>query len=118
ATLSFLKMLREGLMVSVRGALHKARRESVTVREEGLRVRANGGWREVDLVVVPIKGAQGDSGYLVLFEEPAGRSEARAHEMAAEMRAATERIPPGSDESTRQEIARLSQELAATREYL
>src|SRR5438128_11525672 len=38
--------------------------------------------------------------------------------MAAEMRAATERIPPGSDESPRKEIARLSQELSATREYL
>ena len=118
ASLTFLKMLREGLMVSVRGALTKARREKVVVREEGLRVRSNGGWREVDVEVVPLRGAPGDSGFLVLFEEPARRAEARTREMAAEMRAASDKTPAATDESNRIEIARLTQELSATREYL
>ena len=119
ASLSVLKMLREGLLVSVRGALHKARREKTTVREEGLRVRSNGGWREVDLVVLPIRAsATAESGYLVLFEEPAHRLESRARELAAEVEAAAERVPALPDQGGDQEMGRLRQELAATREYL
>ncbi|MGE5617136.1 MAG: CheR family methyltransferase, partial [Bacillota bacterium] len=118
ATLNFLKMLREGLLVSVRGALHRARREKTAVREEGLRVRSNGGWREVDIVVLPVRlGGASDLSYLVLFEEPAHRVEARARELAAEVRAAADRAAV-SDENGEQEITRLKQELAATREYL
>ena len=119
ATLNLLKMLREGLLVAVRGALHRARREKGLVREEGLRVRSNGGWREVDLVVMPVRtGDIHDGTYIVLFEEPAERAEARAREMAEEARAAVERMPPSRDESSQQEIGRLKQELSATREYL
>src|SRR5207244_7129220 len=83
ATLDFLKMLREGLLVAVRGALHRARREKEVVREEGLRVRANGDWREVDVVVVPVRTGSTESAFLVLFEEPASRMEARAKAMEA-----------------------------------
>jgi two-component system CheB/CheR fusion protein len=119
ATLNLLKMLREGLLVAVRGALHRARRERATVREEGLRVRSNGGWREVDVVVMPVQsGDVRDGTWLVLFEEPADRLQARARELMAEARASAERSPPARDESSQQEIARLKQELSATREYL
>src|SRR5262249_29013180 len=45
ASLNLLKMLREGLLVAVRGAIYKAKREDVPVREEGLRVKSNGGYR-------------------------------------------------------------------------
>ncbi len=113
ASLGFLKMLREGLLVAVRGALHRARRSRATVREEGLKVRTDTGWREVDVVVMPVR-----TGWLVLFEEPANRAEARARAVAAEARAAVDRIPPSADESGEQEAVRLKQELAATREYL
>jgi two-component system CheB/CheR fusion protein len=119
ATLNLLKMLREGLLVGVRGLVSRARREKTPVREEGLRVRSNGGWREVDIVVVPVRmGSIVEGTYLVLFEEPAGRIEARARELAAEARAVVERIPPSRDENSQQEIGRLKQELSATREYL
>ena len=117
ATLSLLKMLREGLSVAVRNAVQRARRERDAVREEGLRVRSNGGWREVDLVVMPLRAAAGD-GYLILFEEPAQRAEARAREMAAEARAAADRMPPTPAEGSAQEVTRLTQELSSTREYL
>jgi hypothetical protein len=43
ASLNLLKVLREGLLVAVRGAVHKAMREEAPVREQGLRVRSNGG---------------------------------------------------------------------------
>ena len=118
ASLAFLKMLREGLLVAVRGAINKARREKLPVREEGLRVRSNGGWREVDVVVIPLRGSQDDSGFLVVFEEPSGRAEERVRELTEEARAAAERIPVGHDAGSRAEIARLTQELSATREYL
>src|SRR5262249_20521936 len=43
ASLNLVKMLREGLLVAVRGALLKARKEEKSVRETGLRVKSNGG---------------------------------------------------------------------------
>src|SRR5262249_43840396 len=54
ATLNLLKMLREGLLVGVRGALLKAKREEAPVREARLRVKSNGGYRAVDVQVVPL----------------------------------------------------------------
>jgi two-component system CheB/CheR fusion protein len=55
ATHNFLKMLREGLMVGVRSALHRARKDNAPVRAKDLRVRSNGGWRNVDIEVIPLK---------------------------------------------------------------
>ena len=52
------------------------------MREEGLRVKSNGGYREVAVEVIPLKaaGEAHDGGFLVLFEdspsEPAGAPEA------------------------------------------
>ena len=118
-SLNLFKMLREGLLVAVRGALHRARRDRAIAREEGLRVRSNGGWREVDIVVMPVRATEvADAAYLVLFEEPAGRAESRAHEVAAEARAAISSIPAERDELSQKEISRLKHELSATRDYL
>jgi len=119
ATLNLLKLLREGLLVGVRGLLSRARRERAVVREEGLRVRSNGGWREVDVVVIPVRvGNMAEGAYAVLFEEPAGRAEARARELAAQARAAAEQMPPMRDKESKHENLRLKHELSATREYL
>jgi two-component system CheB/CheR fusion protein len=113
ASLELLKMLREGLLVAVRGALLRAKKEAAPVREENLRVKSNGGYREVHVEVVPLRGgAQQDGGFLVLFEDAtAPLPQQRVIE--------PERVPiyEGA-ESTEREIARLKQELAATREYL
>ena len=119
ASLDLLKMLREGLLVGVRAALQRARREKGTVREEGLRVRSDGDWREVDIVVMPVHAGDGtEGGFLVLFEEPVDRRERRMNALAAAAKAAANRARPERDESSRQEIARLKNELTATREYL
>ena len=50
-------MLREGLLVAVRAAVLRAGKEEAPVREEGLRVKSNGGYREVAIEVIPIKGS-------------------------------------------------------------
>jgi two-component system CheB/CheR fusion protein len=119
ASLNLLKMLREGLMVAVRDAIARAKKEGLPVREEGLRVRSNGGWRDVDIAVVPIRGAEpAGASVLVLFEETAGHITARLRqrEIDAEFREAND--PARDADAVERENARLKQELAATRDYL
>jgi len=111
ASLNLLKMAREGLMVALRGAIHRARREDGTVQEEGVRVRANGGYREVNLSVIPVSGA-GMVGrcFLVLFDDPAAARAPVLPVRAEDPLTAT--VEPD------RQLHRLNQELAATREYL
>jgi two-component system, chemotaxis family, CheB/CheR fusion protein len=80
ASLSLLKMLREGLLVAVRAAILRAGKEQTTVREEGLRVKSNGGYLEVAIEVIPLKGrGLKEGGFLVLFEDSqASRERQRA----------------------------------------
>ncbi len=119
ASLDLLKMLRPGLLVAVRGAIHKARSEEIAVREEGLRVRSNGGYREVNVEAVPLaEGAGGRGSCLVLFEDAGSTAELRARVTRAEARAAEDAAEVLRQASPDREIVRLSQELAATREYL
>ena len=120
ASLSLLKMLREGLLVGVRGAVHRARREGVPVREEGLRVRSNGGYREVNVAVVPLSGGPAtEVRSLVLFEEPLKTPDANPRPSAA-LDDSLEQPSPGvaGEEPAEREFARVKQELAATRDYL
>ena len=108
ASLHLLKMLREGLLVGVRAAIRRAGEEGHAVREEGIRVKCEGGFRELAVEVVPIKAGQAkEAGFLVLFDE--GRKPARGgvHPSSAKASAAED-----------DEISRLGQELLATREYL
>jgi two-component system CheB/CheR fusion protein len=105
ASLNLLRMLREGLMVPVRAALLQAEKEGAAVRTEGRRVDSGGEYRDVTIEVVPVGKWEGrERGYMVLFEDVS--------------RAA----PPSPAETTRaqvgQEIARLTEELNTTREYL
>ena len=108
-----LKMAREGLLVGLRSTLHKAIADDVGTRREGLLVKSNGGFREVDLEVAVVKApGSKERAFLVLFEDPA-RGRARARAAAA----ASEGPSLEAGEAERQ-VARLTQELAATREYM
>jgi two-component system, chemotaxis family, CheB/CheR fusion protein len=49
-------MAREGLLVDLRAALARARKENVTVRNEGVPLQSNGQTREVNLDVTPLRG--------------------------------------------------------------
>ena len=124
ASLNVLKMAREGLLVSLRALLQRARREDAVVREEGVRVKTNGGYTDIALAVIPLgRPNTSERGYWVLFENPtpASSSEpsrphakaARARRAAAEKSAAKKEI----DDKDKQ-ISRLLQELSATRDYL
>lgn len=72
ASLALLKMLREGLLVGVRGAIHKARREDRPAFQKGLRVKGEHGYRNVDVSVMPVKAGHDGGRLLVLFEDTGG----------------------------------------------
>src|SRR5439155_23042492 len=74
-TFSLSKMAREGLLVDLRSALSKAKKDNSTVRKEGVVVTSNGSRRTVDLEVVPLR-VQGSSErfFLVVFLDPAQES--------------------------------------------
>ncbi len=69
ATLSLMQVLDRRLHVAVRTAIMNARRDGVTVRQEGVRIAADDGKgeRTVTIEVIPI-GTPPD-GFLVLFDE-------------------------------------------------
>src|SRR6185503_8847916 len=87
ATLNFIHMLREGLLVGVRGAVQRARRERQTVREEDLRIKGESGQRRVNVVVMPLYANGKDSGFVVLFEQLGEGSAANARQSRAETKA-------------------------------
>ncbi len=120
ASLNLLRMTREGLLVTLRAAINKARKDNVPVREEGVRVEADGVTREVDLEVVPVKGSSaGEGGFLVLFEEPVPAPASLPRGKRDRGKAAKPRTKAAAEEeAAERENARLARELAATGEYL
>lgn len=66
-------ILHYALKPAGRAAILRADKEQAPVREESLRVKSNGGYREVAVEVIPVKSSAGDEGteggFLVLFEE-------------------------------------------------
>jgi two-component system CheB/CheR fusion protein len=108
ATLNLMRMLREGLVFAIRKALKEARQRRAAVRKEGVRVRANGGWRSVNLEVMPVTLASKPH-FLVLFQDAAGAG--RVGPARSERRRSTSRQDATA-------VQQLQQELAASREYL
>ena len=116
ASLNLVRMAREGLLVTVRAAINRARKEGASVREEGLRVKSDSGIREVDVEVIPIRASTaGKEEFLVLFEDAAPAS--------LRKKSGKGKIPrldkaAAGEEATARENVRLVQELADTREFL
>lgn len=116
ASLNLYKMCREGLLVPLRAALQKSKRDEAPVHKEGLRVKSNGGYRDVNLEVIPVGENEGQGNcFLVLFDEVAGRG-ARLPKQATVK--PTRARPNRKGESSARQVVRLTEELAATRDYL
>ncbi len=114
ASLSLLKMAREGLLHGLRTVLHTVRKTRQPVRKTGLRVRSSRGWAPVNLDIIPLS-ASGRPHYLVLFQEPDGR---RADQSEA-IETPTAKPSPGQRRRERRsQLDLLERELAASREYL
>jgi two-component system CheB/CheR fusion protein len=116
ASLSLLKMAREGLLYGLRAALHAVRKSKAPVRKVGMRVRSGRGWRPVNLDIIPLTSS-GRPHYLVLFQEPDRRK--------GDDRGASVDQPVTLSPSPRQrrrerqsQLDLLERELAASREYL
>ena len=102
ATLNVLKLVRDELALDLRTALHRAKKEETPVRREGIRFRQDGGSKTVNLEVIPMKGRHAKGAdFLILIEAVPPRE-------AAEPLEAREQ----------DELVRLKQELASTREHL
>jgi two-component system CheB/CheR fusion protein len=112
ASLSLMKMAREGLLYGLRSALQSARKSNKPVRREGLRVKFNSHVLHVGVEILPLGPPTDDQHFLILFhEEPSGRSR-RSDSKSAD------KPTRKANQAEKLEIARLEHELAASREYL
>jgi two-component system CheB/CheR fusion protein len=69
-TFSLSKMAREGLLIDLRAALNTAEKENVPVRKEGVSIQSEGGTRDINFEVIPIR-AEGshERFYVVVFQD-------------------------------------------------
>ncbi len=109
ASLDLFRMAREGLAHDLRSALKEAGETQAPARKAGVKVRANGARRPVDLEVTPFRSADGRIYFVVSFGEP-GRQGARP--------AAEGEIPAPTEVGDEQEVDLLRRELEASREHL
>ncbi len=110
--LNLLRMARDGLATELPLALRRAQRLDATVRKEDIVVRDHRRDHTFHLEVVPVRGASDAKPYfLVVFEA--------APLVAATARRTSTSTSTSKDTTKRStEVARLRQELAATKEYL
>src|SRR5437016_637579 len=109
ASLNLLKMAREGLLMELRVAIDKARKQNAPVRRERLSIKQDGGSVQVTLEVIPMRGPARERNYLVLFERvpPSMPGSTTPSATLRPKRTATAR-----------QIENLRQELTATKEFL
>jgi two-component system CheB/CheR fusion protein len=106
ASLNLLKMARQDLVLELRAVVHQAIKERNKARKEGVRIHSDGGYRIVNLQVLPLSGAEyAEPHYLVLFE-PGSEVPAVAQPDAA----AADTPDP--------RIQTLERELLSSREYM
>ena len=104
ANFNLFKLVRDGLLVELRSAVHQARQDQMLVTKNGLQLEDGDRSRAVNLQVIPFKvPTSEEQRFLVLFEEvlPTIISSANL----------SDSVGPQGDLD--QEIARLRQELAA-----
>jgi two-component system CheB/CheR fusion protein len=119
ASFDVLKMACEGLMLPLRAAINKAKKENKTARQENVRVEHNGTTATVNLEVIPLKNLK-ERCFLILFEdaETAERAgDSASPPQAIEPRAGPRAVGLSAKEESRR-IAELETDLAETRDYL
>lgn len=123
ASLSVLKMAREGMLMDLRNSISRAKKDQVPVHKHNIQIKSggNGGGnggkphapstRLVRFEVVPITiGNLKELYYMIVFQDEAvGTRASREGRGAGLLR---------ESEASRARIAKLEQELAATKEYL
>src|SRR5215813_5610714 len=121
ASLSILKMAREGLLMDLRNAISKAKKENVPVRKQNIQIKnggnGNGGSQHgISILLVRFEVALINVGnvqelyFMIVFQDEI--FEVRI------MREARRVGVPVETEASKARITKLEQELAATKEYL
>jgi len=114
-SVNLLKMARDGLFAGLRVAVNQAKKENILVKKEGLHVLQNGHSLPVNVDIVPINGPFSKGEYfLVLFRDgvsqpPLPDSTSNSAIVAPEVVQQARAVD---------EVLRLQQEVAATKEYL
>ncbi|WP_242054545.1 chemotaxis protein CheB [Nostoc sp. FACHB-190] len=112
---NLFKMARKGLLEELRTAIHQAKRQNISVRKEQIQIEGSEPSRKVNVEVIPFQPDSGETrGFLVLFEDVPALTNPQLS------------IKPGNVEQVgteeilrlQQELATTKQELAATQEYL
>ncbi len=75
-TFNLSRMAREGMLMDLRAAVNKACKENTTVRREGVRIQSNGGTKDINLEVFPVRGhGPAERYYVVVFQDAAKKPE-------------------------------------------
>jgi two-component system, chemotaxis family, CheB/CheR fusion protein len=119
ASFDVLKMARTGLMMPLRSAINKAKKENATARKEQVRIEEDGKTRTVNVEVIPLKNLR-DLCFLVVFEDAdkAGASSATSRGTHRLIEAPRARVDRGFRAARSRRIAALEAELAETRDYV
>ncbi|HXT00756.1 MAG TPA: CheR family methyltransferase [Elusimicrobiota bacterium] len=112
ASFNLLKMARENLLLPLRSAVNKARKEYRRVNKAAVHIDQNGRSHKMNIKVLPLKNVK-DRCFLVFFESAALRG-AKAQAVAAAQAGSLE-APPRVEG---RDATRLRAELAETRDYL
>ena len=113
ATFDILKMAREGLVLPLRAAINKAKKENKTVRKDGVRVVDNASAQTTSLEVIPLRNLK-ERCYLILFTDTQKVGRATSHR--AKDAKGSRSLAPKGEKSRR--ISELEVELSETRDYL
>ncbi len=131
ASLNLLKMVSHGLAQELARAIDEAKKQHVTVRRTGVRVRDGQRLRAIDVEISQVRlPGSTEPVMLILFEEgsPAGplahhevrNEEARSEDLGSESRPAVRSDSVSTSNSTpdAEDFAQLKRELAAANDYL
>jgi two-component system CheB/CheR fusion protein len=117
ASFNVLKMAREGLMLPLRTAINKAKKENQRVRRDNVQLDHDGQVKYVSLEVIPLKNVK-DRNFLILFESGSTGIPGAAGSTEVKQQAAARGKTTARYGHALEEIAELKNELAETREYL
>ena len=110
ASFDVLKMARNGLMLPLRAAISKAKKDKKTVRKENVRFEKDGKTRAITVEVIPLVNLR-ELAFLIIFEETRTAGRRRADTTPP----LSTRLPRGA---TARRVAELESALAETRDYL
>ncbi len=111
AGLNILKMARQGLRPALTTALHKAAAKKEPVSQSGLRVKTNGDFSSVDLIVQPVAAKTANQPLFLVILVPAAQPSAAG---AADAEAGVADSP----KKINAQVTALQQELRDKEEYL